>query len=204
MDGVVKISARGMARIRVDGKLLIEIGSKTDRPQAIGGGILAFPPGREYLSSIGFHFKESEWAGGTDLRGAIDRSLLPGFEEWFVRSRIEANGQRELDPVREMIEELSDEGKILPGLVPEDIIARYLWTAKPALEDGNKQRYLEIHEVAFRSPRLYDQLKAALPGQQRYVLVDEAGLAGSDSKLLSLVMGHIPLLAGAIIAEDYR
>jgi hypothetical protein len=201
MDGIVNINARAMVRLKVADRYLAEINWQ-GRLQAVGGGICAYAQGREFLSGLGFRFNKDMTRSGIDIRGEISGARLPQFEEWFIRSRIEASGQRELDPGRELIEELTSESPILSGLTPDDLVMKYLWTTKPSVEGRNKQRYMEVFDVSFTSPAFYDQILARLGGQARFVLISEGALTGGDAKLVSLVKGSVPYLAGAQLVED--
>jgi hypothetical protein len=201
----IMIHARGMARLKVDGRFLTEFNWQTDALQGVGGHVQVFGPGKEFLSGLGFYYKgKVEVGGGVDIKGSLPEARLAEFERWFVETRLhDSAAERELDPGRELIEEVGGAKGLLPGLSRGNLTMNYCWTTKPPLENnGSRQRYLEVYDVFLNPPALYGQLLTNLSRQAEFVLTSEEAITGDNAKLTSLIRGKVPFLPGAALAVE--
>jgi hypothetical protein len=148
---LVRVSAASLARIELDGKILVGLNKK--RLQAgkkiytpFGGALEFYEPARPILEGLGAKFEK-----GMDLRFVFPESNLPMFEKWF-----DTRNDRETSPYRELREELVDEERALPDL-PENVLSlEYITTVteravsdRPGQEGIETQRYLEIYKASF-------------------------------------------------------
>lgn len=180
----IRISAATVARIDLDGKLLVGLnksrlraGKKVYTP--FGGALEFYGPARAFLQDIGAVFEK-----GNDLRLEIPERSLTRFTDWFYQ-RI----ARETSPFRELKEELVYEEGLLPSLQETDVQLRYLRTFlerevtdKPGIEGKLTQRFIEVYEAKFNHE--YEQMfRTALAQQETHLaLLTEEEIRSKISK----------------------
>lgn len=151
----IRVSCAGLASIKIDDKyLLIRNKSSYKRGHTIygplGGALEYEPDGLEFLNSIGADFERTT----PDLRFVIEDEYLKDFDEWYYTT-----DDREKSCVREVIEELQDEEKLISGLTENDISETFIKTVKDkrARFDVVSQRYFDIFKIEF-SPEVKQKI----------------------------------------------
>jgi len=150
----VRISAAGLIRIKVgDQYMLIHYGRmRPDRPRRyipVGGAVEYTDKGRQFLQSIGAYNFEGDDPNNPskDLRFFLPVKQLDTFEQWF-RRRVD----REIDPLRELREELVDETGAFSASEFERLLEQPL-SAGPARSAGSGELATDPHGVdAFAQP----------------------------------------------------
>ncbi|MEI6731815.1 MAG: hypothetical protein WCK90_03995 [archaeon] len=159
----IRISAASLARIMIDGKLLV--GLNKSRLKAgkrvytmFGGGLEFNEKVRPYLQSLDAVFEK-----GNDIRLDIPEAKVGELESWFYKRQ-----DRELDVYRELKEEFVEEEHVLSELEETAVQRQYLFTVRqravsdrPGQSDKITQRYLEVHKVEL-DQRYVDSIKAYL------------------------------------------
>ena len=161
--GNIRISAAGLARIELDGKILfglnknkLQTGKKVY--MLFGGALEFYEAARPFLKSLGAKFEE-----GNDLRFMIPEEKISKFEKWFYQKI-----NREISPYRELKEELVDEEEVLPDLPKNAVNLEYLTTVsgrevtdRIGQEGKMTHRFLEIYRARF-IPKYEAMLRNAL------------------------------------------
>lgn len=177
----IRISAASLARIVLDGKLLVGLNKSRlkagKQVYTMFGGALEFHEGaRAYLQSLDAVFEKKN-----DIRMDLAESRLAEFEQWFYRRE-----NRETGVLRELAEEFVEEEHVLDRFDESQAQASYLFTIKQRAvtdragqENKVTQRYLEVHDVVL-SKAYVDAIKYSLAKEDsRLALVSkEEVLAG--------------------------
>ena len=147
----IRISAASQNRILTrDRRFLLSVNNKGEHNLTpIGGGLEFSESARPFLTGLGARFGE-----GNDLRLTINQARVAEFERWFV-----TRTGRETDSFREVQQELVDEEHVLAELLPEQVMANYVWTSKPPIALSSRpgaegtltQRYFEVFDLQFVS-----------------------------------------------------
>jgi hypothetical protein len=172
----VRISCAGLCRIQDDqGRFLVALNSNR-----LSKGVRIFTPlggGFTYhdhalLQRFDAH---AEMPDSRELRLYLPPTRLNDFRTWFLSRR-----EREIDPYRELREELVEELGAIPTLMREDVrfTRRYLHdgervTDRRGFEGRNTRYWLEVFDVEIIS----DAVRAALyalptDGDARWVTVE--------------------------------
>ncbi|MEM6283733.1 MAG: hypothetical protein AAF787_16195 [Chloroflexota bacterium] len=160
VDQTVRVSCGALCRIKdpATGKYLLGI-----NPNRSSKGIQVLMPiggAIRYTMEPPIPFTP-ETPGSKDLRLMIKETMLPAFQNWF-----EARIERELNPFRELREELVDEYNVLPALYPQDVTMRYVsldiarrFTDRTGVTGMLTHSFQEIFDVTFTSKDLWHRLK---------------------------------------------
>lgn len=110
----MRISCAGLVRITDDkGRFAVLVHHKSSRPGSlslspIGGALKIKPEGFSYLQAAVLDWEVLELESGNDLRFIIQDNHANAIRDWF-----QARWGRETQPMRELIEELVQETRIL-------------------------------------------------------------------------------------------
>ncbi|MBI4981508.1 hypothetical protein HZC30_08215 [Candidatus Woesearchaeota archaeon] len=149
--GYIRVSAASLARIELDGKLLLVLNRARLQAERkiytpFGGALEFYGLARPFLVSIGADFEKDN-----DIRFVIFEEGLPKFENWFYQQI-----ERESSPYRELREELVNEEGVLPNLPKSAVNLEYLTTTtgravtdRPGQEGKVTQRFFEIYRATF-------------------------------------------------------
>jgi hypothetical protein len=194
----IRISAAGLGKIELDGKLLVGLnraglraGKKRYTP--FGGALCFNESARPFLEGLGAKFEKKN-----DLRFIISKKQLPKFEYWFYQ-RVD----REISVYRELSEEFVDEEKIFPDLPENGVSLEYLTTAakrgvtdKPGQEGNLTQWYHEIYKTIF-TPNYEAMIRENLtkPGTHLGLVTKEEILAEISSSGIVIGDSCKPLIS---------
>lgn len=151
----IRISCAGLASVKINDKYLL-IRNKSSYKKGyviygpLGGALEYKPEALEFLTSIGCQFERTT----PDLRFVISTEYLQDFDNWYYTTN-----DREKSCVREVIEELQDEEKLISNLSENDIKEVFVETVKNKASrfDVVSQRYFDIFEVEF-SPEVKQKI----------------------------------------------
>jgi len=172
----VRISAAGLARIKVGDQYLL-MKYKKDNPDGswryipIGGALGYMGDTRSILESLGASKFEGDEKGEKDLRFALPTEKLEEFESWFNRSV-----GREIDPMRELREELVEE----TGIFTPEEFDHLLFSPEKAKEnllqfqslvsnfrEGKENKSWENPELVKEIVHFYDSISKTFPGDSQ-------------------------------------
>ena len=147
----IRVSCAALCRIEIDGKFLLEINkNRGDVLTPIGGALEFDEEARPFLETLGAEFEK-----GNDLRLTLLSRSLADFEAWFAERK-----QREVDPLRELREELLSEHGLDPTIDIDKWNWQLLWTSKDETKttrkgaEGALSRYcFEVYDIQI-PPRL--------------------------------------------------
>lgn len=147
----IRISCAGLASIKINDKYLL-IRNKSSYKNGyviygpLGGALEYKPEALDFLNSIECQFERTT----PDLRFVIDTDHLKEFDNWYYTTN-----DREKSCIREVIEELQDEEKLISNLSENDIQEVFVETVKNKASrfDVVSQRYFDIFKVTF-SPEI--------------------------------------------------
>ena len=197
MTDIIRVSAANLAKIPLDDKLLVALNkSRLKKGKMVytpfGGAIEFEPEARAFLNGL-----EAEFEKGNDLRFTMPEENIAAFENWFMRAQ-----DRELNPYRELREELVEEEQVLDKLGRNDLVTAYLGTAKeraetdrPGQEGQVTQRFLEVFDVEFQ-PEYQAKLKdAAYDTNTRLALVTPEEIEqGKTAEGIEVATNCLPFL----------
>ncbi|MBI5928512.1 MAG: hypothetical protein HY862_04345 [Chloroflexi bacterium] len=175
MEGEVRVSCGSMCRFTVDGSYLLLLNRNRRRKgiyelSPVGGAIQV-----NDLQTLAQFGARLETPGTHDLRLLMKSEHLEAFGVWFRKRK-----ERELDPFREIREELVDESELLATLRPEDLrmdFVKMLQDSKATMRQGMTgiftHYFFEVFEVKARSADILLRLKNP-PINSGAVLLDEA------------------------------
>ncbi len=183
-DEYVRVSCATLALIEVEpGKVLL----LASRHQLEEGRTVLIPPGGAIevrgataLKELGASFEDET---RMELRLRLRRTHVPSFKSWFT-----SRNYREVDPVRELVEELVDEAHLLPALFSSEIERRFLRTLEfwsPSQRRGAKGEitfYLhELFRVELAWHRIVELRSALAQGSELAGLVAPEEIAMSET-----------------------
>jgi hypothetical protein len=171
----LRVSCAALCLIEMDHRVLLEINkNRGDVLTPLGGALEFHETARQFLSGLGAVFEK-----GCDLRINLPAANFHRFETWFGRRE-----QRELNPFRELHEELVEEHCAVPRLVESDAIIKYLYTVtnrEPTTRRGLKgistTYLLEIFRVEFSKSTLLNIVEAVNRPSSRLRLVTQEDIA---------------------------
>ena len=175
MDGEVRVSCGSLCRFMVEGSYLLLLNSNRRHKgiyelSPVGGAIQVLD-----VQTLAPFEARLETPENRDLRFAMRSEYLDAFGVWFRKRK-----ERELDPFREIREELVDESSVLGTLRPEDLRMDFLkivqdskQTRRQGLTGIFTHYFFEIFEVKPRPMDVLLQLKNP-PFNSGAVLLDEA------------------------------
>lgn len=174
-ESQIRVSCGSMCRIVIDGKYLLILNRNRRKKEhyqlsPIGGAITI--DSWQCLEPL---IIDPEEAGSDDLRFYINASQIGEFSEWFYSRQ-----DREMDPFREIYEELVLESEALFDLSRRDISMRFdgvvedrKQTIRKGLTGQFTHYFFDIFDVSFRSSDIILRLKTA-PSDAGIVFLDEA------------------------------
>lgn len=174
-ESQIRVSCGSMCRIVVNGKYLLILNQNRRKKgyyqlSPIGGAISI-----DSWDSLKMLDVDPEKAESDDLRFYINASQIQEFSKWFYSRQ-----NRELDPFREIYEELVLESKALFDLSRRDVSMRFdrvvedrKQTLRQGLTGQFTHYFFDIFDVSFRSSDIILRLKTA-PADAGIVLLDEA------------------------------
>lgn len=151
----IRVSCAVLCRVEHAGRYLLLINDNRRRRgvyvlSPIGGALTYYDA--DPLLELGAEFEDPTTQ---DLRLTLPVEALGAFREWFY-----SGVGRERSPFREIHEELVQETKLLPMLLPREVEYHWLWTAEQEALTGRMgqtgvltQYFLEIYDVTFTSAR---------------------------------------------------
>lgn len=159
-DQEIRLSCASLCRFLVDDRLVLIL-NKNRREQGIyelgplGGALEA------HDTSIFERFAtRREQNNSLDLRFFMDAQDLDAFRSWFEKRQ-----DREIDPFREIYEELVEEAQVLPNLERDDLRIFYRYshekeqsTQRSGVSGVLTHYFLEIFEVWVLSPMVKHRL----------------------------------------------
>ncbi|MCQ3931060.1 MAG: hypothetical protein DPW16_11430 [Chloroflexi bacterium] len=175
MEGEVRVSCGSMCRLMVEESYLLLLNRNRRRKgiyelSPVGGAIQV-----QNVQALAPFEARLENPDTRDLRFSMRSEHLDVFGVWFRKRK-----ERELDPFREILEELVDESGVLAALRPEDLrmdFVKIVQDSKQTMRQGKTgiftHYFFEIFEVRPRSTDVLLRLKNP-PLNSGVVLLDEA------------------------------
>ena len=173
---MVRVSCASLCRIQIDDQFLLLL-NKNRRQKGIyqlspvGGAILVNDWG--VVKDLNLNFNPENPANH-DLRLFVPSAQLDIFRKWFYTRQ-----GREIDPFREVYEELVDESQALFDLKRQDVKIRFLnfredskQTLRKGMTGEFTQYFFEIFEVKFDALDILLRLKAPPPSAGIILLSD--------------------------------
>jgi SMODS-associated NUDIX domain len=182
---IVRVSCANLALMEMrPGKVLL-LASKHQLEQGV---LVLVPPGgaieirdATVVDALGAQF---ESGNRTELRLRLDQKEIPIFRSWFM-----SRSYREIDPVRELVEELVEESRLLAALVAEEIAYRLLetrefWSPSQRRQaKGANTLYLhEIFRVEIAGNRVAELLDSVARNPRLARLVEAEEIAASRTR----------------------
>lgn len=175
MNGEARVSCGSMCKFEIDGAYVLLLNRNRRRKgiyelSPIGGAIQV-----QDVQALTQFEARLENPGTQDLRLLMKTDHLEAFEKWFRKRK-----ERELDPFREIREELVDETGVLATLRPDDLRMDFLRIARDSKETMRQgmtgiftHYFFEIFEIRVKSADVLLRLKTP-PINSGLVVVDEA------------------------------
>ncbi len=142
----IRISCAGLAKIELEGQLLLELKTRNPRYVPFGGALELHDSARPFLLSLGAELERER-----DLRLTLPQNNVEIFDWWFNLRK-----DREASPYRELQEELVDEMRVLKSLPESKVQIEYLFTKKeegatdkPSSQRIPTRKYFEVHRASF-------------------------------------------------------